>query len=78
MVLFYYSRISHEMILQVKFKQLKVKPNQLLKKSSPRLTEDVLIQQRAVLSMINKKKSNYQILERELNFFAFQRERGWI
>lgn len=48
-----------------------MKPNQLLKKSSPRLTEDVLIQQRAVRSMINKKNQTIKFLKGNLIFLLF-------
>lgn len=53
-----------------------MKPNQLYsKKVLPHLTEDVLIRQRTVRSLINKNKSNNRILRKELNLFVFHRER---
>lgn len=53
-----------------------MKPIQLYsKKVLPHLTEDVLIRQRTVRSLINKNKSNNRILRKELNLFVFHRER---
>lgn len=53
-----------------------MKPNQLYSKEVlPHLTEDVLIQQRTIRSLINKNKSNNRILRKELNLFVFHRER---